>query len=84
MPSNVHDSNNITVYGEAVVSGGLEVRDGVSGYGLVTRGFIYELYNIWLDIQAAAPITTTWANSNSSITTTWTPSSQGLFGDYPP
>lgn len=73
----------IQVYGEALVTSGLFVRDGVNGFGLVTRGLTWEMQAVWLDIQAAAPITTTWsAAAGASITTTWTPCLGGIFGDY--
>lgn len=89
------DPQPIQVYGEALVSFGLEVRDGIDGYGLVSRGLLWELQAIWLDIQEAAPILTSWtasagasivttwtAASGSSVSTSWTPSQFGIFGDY--
>lgn len=75
--------NNLSIqpYGEALVTFGLEVRDGISGIGLVTRGFIYDTYAIWLDTTVAAPITTNWATGVSVAATTWTDESFGIFGD---
>lgn len=76
------DTQNIQVYGEALLSYGLEVRDGINGYGLVTRGFLWETQAIWLDIEFAAPLATSWSNSDAMISTAWTTSAGGIFGDY--
>lgn len=84
---------NYTVYGQAVVTGGLIVQDGISGVGLVTNGFVWTGYDVWFDPQLAAPIVTSWSNSNalittswtdsnSAITTTWTTSQYGPYGEF--
>lgn len=70
---NVKDVNDVWPYGESLVSSGLMVRDAVNGYGLVTRGFLWQLYDIWIDTTAAA-----------NITTTWTPTQYGIWGEYAP
>lgn len=82
-------------YGEAIVSGGLVTRHSTNGYGLVTFGFLWQLYDIWLDNQALAPITTTWAEASgasitttwsaaagSSVSTSWTAVQFGIWGEY--
>lgn len=75
---NPKDPNSHTVYGEAIVSDGLEVRDGVSGSGLISDGFVWEGYEIWMWPQDATPITTGWtpmigwSGSASMIATGWT------------
>ncbi len=80
---NPHNPEGYTVYGEAVITSGLTVQHGVDGVGLVTRGFVWTGYAIWLDIQAAAPaIVTSWTDSNSVITTTWTPTIYGQAGEF--
>ena len=84
-------------YGEATVSCGLVNRGTINGYGAVTRGFLWQLYDIWTDTQfyahlatawtaaAGASISTTWtAASGSSVTTIWTPTQFGIWGEYSP
>lgn len=84
---------SFTVYGQALLDNGMLVLDGISGAGLVTRGFIWTAYDVWFNRQLAAPIstswtssnasiTTNWTSSNASITTTWTPSHLGPYGEY--
>jgi hypothetical protein len=92
----IADKNFVFPYGEAILSNGLEVRDAVNGYGLVSRGFLWQLYDIWLDITASAPLVTSWSNSQTSITTiwsniasssivtAWTPTQFGVYGEYSP
>lgn len=78
--------NNFFVYGESLEDFGMCVRKAADGLGLVTRGFLWTGGNIWFNIDANSPITTTWtlSFSGASLTTTWTPSQYGLFGEYPP
>jgi hypothetical protein len=72
-------------YGEALVTNGLVTRNVVNGLGLVTRGFIWELYGIWFDAEYYAPITTSWAAYGATLTsTTWTSPPIGMAGDYSP
>lgn len=60
-------------YGEAIVSRGLEVRDAINGLGLVSFGLLWQKFDIWLDTQVVAPLTTVWsAAAGSSVSTTWT------------
>lgn len=70
---NTVDENNVFPYAMAAVDRGLCVQDGVNGFGLVTSGFLWQAYDIWIKIEKAAP-----------ITTTWTPSQFGVFGELPP
>lgn len=59
-------------YGESLESFGLFNRSAVDGFGLTTRGLLWEMYNIWIDTQYFANITTSWAAAaGSSIATTW-------------
>jgi hypothetical protein len=85
--------NPVFPYGEAIVTQGLEVRDGIDGYGAVSRGFLWELYSIWLDLNfydgistswsaGETAITTSWTDANAPITTTWTPEQYGVYGEY--
>lgn len=82
-------------YGEAVLTGGLENRGAINGYGAVTRGFLWQLYDIWTDVQYYSSITTTWsvaagssiattwqAAAGASISTTWNSVRFGVWGDY--
>lgn len=72
------DQEPIVPFGEALLSFGLEVRDGISGFGQLTRGLLWEYSNIWIDIDAAAPISTSWQSADTSITTSWTSSDASL------
>jgi hypothetical protein len=75
--------NPIYPYGEALVTFGFENRGVVNGPGLVTRGFVWQLYDIWFDTEFYAPITTTWAAYGATLTsTTWTSPPIGMAGDY--
>lgn len=90
------DPDPVFVYGEAVVTQGLEVRDMTNGYGAVSRGLLWELYDIWIDSQyydgrsttwtaaAGSSIITNWTDANPVITTTWTPVQYGIWGEYTP
>ncbi len=89
------DIDPYVVYGEAVVSSGLEVRQAINGAGLTTRGLIWQLYDIWIDTEYYAPLVTSWANSEASVTTTWTSSEAnvtttwadvqyGVWGEFTP
>lgn len=89
------DTNKIQIYGESVVTNGLSVRDGINGIGLVTRGVLWQLFDIYIDTgskdgivsswsNSDASITTTWSNSDSAISTTWTNEQYGIYGEYNP
>lgn len=82
-------------YGEALTTFGLMNRHAIDGFGVVTRGLLWEMYQIWIDTTFYAPITTTWANTEtllttvwtavgSSLTTAWTPTQFGIYGEYTP
>ena len=58
----VHDPLDFHVYGEALLTNGLVVRHAVNGYGLLTDGLLWQLYDIFI-------------NTESSLTTTWTDTS---------
>ncbi len=82
--SQLDQRNNFTVYGQGVVTGGLIVQDGISGVGLVTNGLVWPASDVWFDPQLAAPIVTSWANSNASITTSWTDSNSNITTTWTP
>lgn len=82
-------------YGMPLVSDGLVNIDAVDGFGLLTRGFLWELYQIWFDIEfydglstswgsSEAQVTTNWASSEANITTMWTAPQFGIYGEYTP
>lgn len=66
--------NNVVHYGMADLSNGMVQIDQMNGYGLITRGFLWQLGEIWFYPQEAAPITTTWAYTGASLATGWTAS----------
>ena len=63
----------IYVYGEPVCNGGLCNRGAVNGLGLVTRGTLWQYYDLWFDVDYY-----------SNLTTTWTDCTGGIYGDYLP
>ncbi len=65
------DVNYINIYGESIVDSGLVVREATDGYGLVTRGFLWQTPVVWLNETSVASPTTSWSVA-SSPTTTWT------------
>ena len=64
----------IFVYGQPLVTQGLENQGVINGLGLVTRGLLWQLYDLWVDVD--------YYKSNT-INTTWTSPQFGMFGDYP-
>ena len=78
------DPNPVFVYGEPLVTYGLENRGVVDGLGLVSRGLLWELYSIWFDKDYYDNLTTTWADNAPSVTTTWTSPQFGKAGEYTP
>lgn len=65
------DPDPIVPYGVAISTFGLTQTDVYNGYGAVSRGLLWQLYDIWLDYELYDSVTTSWANSDSVITTTW-------------
>ena len=89
------DPNRYTTYGEAIETNGLEVRHGINGVGLLTRGLVWQLFDVYLLTESVdgittswsdseGSITTTWSDSESAITTTWTDVQYGIYGEYTP
>lgn len=66
------DPNPIDPYGVAICSLGLTQWDMVNGYGPLTRGLLWQFYDVWCDVEFYDNLSTSWSNSNSVITTTWT------------
>ncbi len=71
-------------YGESLETFGLQNRGVVNGFGLVTRGFLWQIYDIWFDKDYYMNLSTTWTNNEPSITTTWTNRQYGIVGEYTP
>jgi hypothetical protein len=74
----VRDINDVSVYGEALLTHGLVVRQAVNGYGLLTRGFLWQLYDIFIDVDDAQNLSTSWSNTETALTTTWANSETSL------
>lgn len=83
--------NKAIIYGESVVSNGLEVMGEIDGLGLATFGLIWLLGDIWIDWDttptstswsaAEASVTTNW-NAEAAVSTTWSdPQSGGIWGE---
>lgn len=70
----------IVPYGMGIGSFGLTQGDVSNGYGLVSRGLLWQLYQIWLDVESYDNISTSWADSDAVITTTWT--NEGDFNGF--
>lgn len=62
----------MVVYGLALGTWGLSVYGAISAFGLISRGLLWPLYKIWFDENYYDGVSTSWANSDSSLTTTWT------------
>lgn len=96
---NQKDKSSFSVYGQSLLDYGLCVTDGISGVGLITRGLVWEGYEIWLFTQDVAPVTTGWTaaigwsggaslittswSGASTPTTAWTLSDSGMNGEFP-
>lgn len=77
------------------MTSGLAVRDGINGPGILTRGFIWQLYDIWVGRESTDSLSTSWSNAEASLTTnwslidtgistTWTDMQYGTSGEYTP
>lgn len=79
-----NDPNSTYPYAESVTDFGTCVRlQGGNGFGLLTRGLIWQVYDIWFDLDANDGLSTSWTASNSNITTTWADCVGGIFGEAP-
>lgn len=71
------NANNYTLYGMALLDGGLCQVAQTNGIGLVTFGFVWQGPEIWFFPQEAQSLTTGWTaaagytGSGSAITTSW-------------
>lgn len=85
-PSNAfeNDPNAVFPYGMPLLDQGLVMVQAIDGFGLVTRGLLWQAYEIWgpngdeglvtsWTDDPSGSVTTVWtADPSSSITTTWT------------
>ncbi len=72
---NPHDPYGVYAYGEPLVNFGLVNRSAINGFGLVTRGFLWQDYYVW-GPYAGISLTTSWSPSQDpSLVTVWTVSS---------
>lgn len=79
------DVNETFPYAQSVSTFGTDVAlQGGNGYGLVTRGLLWQLFDIWFAPDSHDALSTSWTSSNASITTTWTECTGGLYGEAPP
>ena len=85
----IYESVNFTpdpifVYGDPLVTAGFENCGVVNGLGLVTRGLLWQLYDMWFDLDyyQNQVINTTWTDE-AAISTTWTSPQFGMLGPYP-
>lgn len=95
MSIDVRDPNSTFSYGMALEDFGLCQVEAINGFGLVTRGFLWQAYGIWANVENTIGISTSWtvyasgssnswAVENSSVVTTWTLDVSALFGELPP
>ena len=75
----------IYVYGDPLCTSGFENYGVVNGLGLVTRGLLWQLYDLWFDNDYYSNLATSWTDvdASSGISTTWTSPQFGMFGPYP-
>lgn len=89
------DPNPYFVYGEPLLSFGLENRGVVNGTGLLTHGLVWQMYDLWFDPEYYSNLSSTWiaasgssvatswiAASGSSVATSWSSVQYGLYGPY--
>jgi hypothetical protein len=70
--NNIHDQNAYYPFGMPVLDQGLVHQYANNGIGLLTKGLVWQAYDIW-GPNGDEKITTSWtADPSSSITTTWT------------
>lgn len=80
----MQDQNSTFPYAESVSTFGTCVpMQGGNGYGLVTRGLLWQWWDIWFNQDAADGVVTTWTASNTFVETTWDPCIGGVFGQSP-
>ena len=95
---NQFDQYNFFPYGMGVETFGLAVIVANNGFGLVTRGLVWQGYDTWFDPTPMVGISTSWAAYSFGITastswaqysfgitvsTGWTPSRYSYFGELP-
>ena len=90
------DPDAIFPYGMALVTNGLVNIEASNGYGLVSRGFLWQLYDVWLDYELYDNISSSWSDANALVTTSWAAAAgssvstswgdvqYGIWGEYTP
>lgn len=86
MATNLSDVNDYYPYAQANTDFGLCVDGAANGIGLVTRGLVWQGWDIWCNIQLTAGISTAWTpiSGYSGLATPWTVASGGVWGEYTP
>jgi len=77
---NQFDQYNFFPYGMALLDFGLAVQGANNGFGLVTRGLVWQGYDIWFDPTPVAGVSTIWATYTFGVTvaTGWTTYTFGI------
>lgn len=70
----------IVPYGMAVVDFGLTEGNMINGYGLLTRGLLWQFYDVWCDQQFYDNLSTNWADDNAPVVTVW--ANEGVNNGY--
>ena len=65
------DPDPIDPYGVAIVDLGFTEGNMINGYGLLSRGLLWQFYDVWCDQQFYDNISTNWSDDDEVITTTW-------------
>jgi hypothetical protein len=81
---NYNDPDPVFVYGEPIATFGFENHGVVNGFGLLTRGLLWQYFDLWFDADYYSNLATTWSDADATITTTWTSPQYGMFGEYNP
>lgn len=77
--------NPFFVYGEPLETFGFENHGVVNGVGLVTRGLVWQYFDLWMDMDYYSNLSSTWVDAaGSSISTTWSSVQFGMWGPYDP
>lgn len=59
--------NPVFPYGEAMLTRGLEANDTIDGIGLISRGLLWSLYNIWFDVEYYDNLSTVWTDEQLTL-----------------
>jgi hypothetical protein len=72
MGLDIRDPNDVFSYGMAIADFGICQVEAVNGFGLCTRGFLWQAHAIWASVDGIG------------ISTSWSLEVSAAFGEVPP